>query len=75
MAVLDLIHGGSHRNSAGNGVIAKFVADIRDSLARRAVYRQTLRELDALSDRDLNDLGLNRSDIRRVAHGAAFGAK
>jgi uncharacterized protein YjiS (DUF1127 family) len=30
-------------------------------------YRNTLAELDRLSNRDLADLGINRVDIRRVA--------
>jgi uncharacterized protein YjiS (DUF1127 family) len=30
-------------------------------------YRNTVRELSQLSDRDLNDLGLSRGDIRVVA--------
>ncbi|QFQ86354.1 DUF1127 domain-containing protein [Paracoccus kondratievae] len=76
MAVLDLIHGGMHRNAArGNGAIAKFVAGLRENMARRAVYRQTLRELGELSDRELADLGLNRSNLRGVAYEAAWGAK
>lgn len=75
MAVLDLIHGGAYRNAAGNGAIATFVANIRDNMARRAVYRQTLRELNELSNRDLADLGLNRGAIRSVAYEAAWGAK
>lgn len=33
-------------------------------------YRRTVRELTGLSNRDLTDLGINRSDIRRVARGA-----
>lgn len=40
---------------------------------RRRVYRQTLAELSALSDRDLSDLGLHRSLIRAVAKDAAYG--
>ncbi|MGJ3264739.1 MAG: DUF1127 domain-containing protein [Salinarimonas sp.] len=36
-------------------------------------YRQTVRELERLSDRELNDVGLSRGDIdyvaRRFAHG------
>lgn len=31
-------------------------------------YRSTVRELSALSDRELSDIGINRSDIYRVAH-------
>jgi uncharacterized protein YjiS (DUF1127 family) len=39
-------------------------------LARLAAwrrYRQTFRELEALNDRELADLGLGRRDIRTVA--------
>lgn len=75
MAVLDLIHGGAYRGAAGNGAIATFVANIRDNMARRAVYRQTLRELNELSNRDLADLGLNRGAVRSVAYEAAWGSK
>lgn len=46
---------------------------IRDGLAKRRVYRQTLSELQSLSGRDLADIGLNRSMIRQVAHAAAYG--
>ncbi|WP_170478821.1 DUF1127 domain-containing protein [Ruegeria arenilitoris] len=38
---------------------------------RYRVYRQTVNELSALSNRELADLGLNRSMIRRVAMQAA----
>ena len=40
---------------------------------RRRVYIQTLTELNALSDRDLADLGLHRSMISAVAKDAAYG--
>jgi uncharacterized protein YjiS (DUF1127 family) len=33
-------------------------------------YRNTLSELDRLSNRDLADLGISRSDIRSVARSA-----
>jgi uncharacterized protein YjiS (DUF1127 family) len=39
---------------------------------RRAVYNRTVAELDALTDRDLADLGIPRTDIRRIARDAAF---
>lgn len=42
------------------------------SFARRRVYSVTLRELSALSDRELSDLGLSRTDLRRVAYEAAY---
>ena len=74
MAVL-VLNQGNVRKEAGNGRIAKFVADMRDNMARRSVYRQTMRELNELSDRDLSDLGMCRANIRSVAYEAAWGAK
>ncbi len=43
--------------------------------AQRAVYRKTFNELAGLSDRDLGDLGLHRSNIRRIAKETAYGAQ
>lgn len=34
-------------------------------------YRQTITELDRMTDRELHDLGIGRHDIRRVARTAA----
>lgn len=31
-------------------------------------YRNTVRELSTLTDRELSDIGINRSDIYRIAH-------
>lgn len=52
--------------------ITTLTHDIRARLQRRRVYRQTYRELSALSTRELSDLGLNRSMIRRIAYQAAY---
>lgn len=57
------------------GRLMTAVQRIQENRARRAVFRQTLRELNALSTRDLNDLGINRSMITRLAHEAAWGNK
>ncbi|MFN3279497.1 MAG: DUF1127 domain-containing protein [Paracoccus hibiscisoli] len=46
---------------------------MQDNRARRAIYRQTVRELNALTTRDLDDLGINRSMITALAHEAAWG--
>lgn len=59
VGVLDLI----------GGAIAAFKA----RLARRAIYIQTLNELQALSDRDLLDLGISPLSIHDVAAKAAYG--
>ncbi|MBF0677981.1 MULTISPECIES: DUF1127 domain-containing protein [unclassified Devosia] len=42
--------------------IAKKIADF-------ARYQRTLRELNSLDSRQLNDLGITRSDIRSIARG------
>ncbi|MCP8939335.1 DUF1127 domain-containing protein [Alsobacter sp. SYSU M60028] len=48
-----------------------------DRLAKRlrnwTRYRTTVRELSQLTDRDLSDLGINRSEIRFVAKKHARG--
>lgn len=45
----------------------------QEALGRRRVYRQTLNELNALTDRELADLGIARSMISRIAIEAAEG--
>ncbi|WP_082520599.1 DUF1127 domain-containing protein [Rhizobium sp. Root482] len=34
-------------------------------------YRQTVNELDRMTNRELNDIGINRGDIRSVARAQA----
>ena len=49
--------------------------DTQIERAQRAkVYRTTFNELDALSARELADLGILRSEIKRVAYEAAYNA-
>ena len=49
------------------------VKTIRVGLERRRVFKQTVRELQALSNRELADLGIHRTMITRVANEAAYG--
>lgn len=37
------------------------------------MFRKTITELNALSDRELHDLGINRSGIKRLAIKAVYG--
>ena len=40
---------------------------IRQTFKKWAAYQQTVRELTALDNRQLNDLGITRTDITRIA--------
>lgn len=46
---------------------------VRLALHRRRMFNQTVRELNALSERELADLGLHASMIREIATEAAYG--
>lgn len=47
------------------------VAEYQEAARRRTAYRQTLAELEAMTDRDLNDLGISRASIHELARQAA----
>ena len=47
--------------------------NIKDNFVKRRAYRRTVNELCALSSAELNDLGLNRSMIRRIAYETTYG--
>jgi len=58
--------------SFGAALTARWTA-LREQMAKRAVYRKTISELQSLTDRELADLGIHRSAIKGIAHEAAFG--
>ena len=65
----------SHSTAHGAGFaarISRMISGLKDTARRSALYRQTRRELDGLSDRDLADLGIQRSMIATVAREAAY---
>jgi uncharacterized protein YjiS (DUF1127 family) len=57
------------------GGIAATFHRLRDTLAERArlrrIYHTTLAELETMSDRELADFGMHRSDLPRIAREAA----
>ena len=64
--------------AARGGVYEKLAYAVEgwnDRAEKRRVYRQTYRELAALTPREMSDLGLNRSMIGAVAYEAAYGPK
>lgn len=61
----------------GTSVFSNF-ADLRGAIANRVdqhrTYSNTLRELESLTNRELNDLGLSRHSLKAIAREAAYGA-
>lgn len=51
--------------------IERFGAQLKENAELRKRYRTTLHELQTLSDRELADLGMNRSMLRGIAWQAA----
>ena len=43
------------------------------AIAQRRTYLRTVAELNALTDRELADLGISRLGIAEIAHEAAYG--
>lgn len=58
--------------SAMVGGVASFFDGVADSIRRYQKFSQTYDELNRLSQRELDDLGIDRSMITRVAMDAAF---
>lgn len=50
-----------------------FLSQIIAAYRRWRLYRLTVTELATLSDRELSDLGISRSDIHAVARETVFG--
>lgn len=55
----------------GRTVFRQTCDQLRRARARRTVYVDTYQELAALSNRDLRDIGIARSNIKRLAWEAA----
>lgn len=65
---------------AGRGLLAggafapgRWFAELHQAWTRFKSYRDTLAELDAMSDRDLADIGISRLSIREIAREAVYG--
>ena len=55
-------------NAFGLESIARFFVRLNEARIRRKEIRQTMNALNALTDRELNDMGIARGDIWAVAH-------
>ncbi|GAB4263019.1 MAG: hypothetical protein Kow0013_09070 [Pararhodobacter sp.] len=72
MTAIDIA--GKARRRDFYAVLDDMIERIRVNRIRNAAYRNTVRELSALSDRDLADIGLNRSEIADIARKVAAAA-
>jgi uncharacterized protein YjiS (DUF1127 family) len=45
----------------------EFFKSVKQSYQHQRLVRETYKELMALSDKDLNDIGINRGDIRHIS--------
>jgi uncharacterized protein YjiS (DUF1127 family) len=63
----------TNRISLGNRLTEIF-SEFAEAYTKWRLYRRTLNELQELSTRELDDLGLNRSSIQAAAYEAAYGA-
>ncbi|NCO21494.1 MAG: DUF1127 domain-containing protein [Rhodobacterales bacterium] len=55
------------------GRLSAFVSAAKIRMDQYRTFRRTLSELSALTDRELADLGINRSMINSIASEAAYG--
>jgi uncharacterized protein YjiS (DUF1127 family) len=60
-------------NASATGHLLALLKSATTRVANYRMYRKTVGELSTLSSRELDDLGLNRSMIKRVAMEAAYG--
>lgn len=56
------------------GKLQTVVSDLSQRYARYRAFRETVNDLAILPDSVLADMGMNRSQIRSVAHAHAYGA-
>jgi uncharacterized protein YjiS (DUF1127 family) len=61
----------SNTGSFGQG-LSTLRTRLAERFARYQAYRTTLSELSMLTDRELADMGVHRSDIRDIAFEAAY---
>lgn len=55
--------------------LGEIFKDMSAAYSAWCVYHRTLRELQGLTNRELNDLGLNPTMLRGIAHEAAYGKR
>ncbi len=65
----------SHRRSEGPiflGRLQNFLSEMAVKWSKRRGYRQTISELQALSDHELDDIGISRGQIEMMAYQSTY---
>tara|TARA_B100001057_G_scaffold7217_1_gene6590 strand:- start:200 stop:460 length:261 start_codon:yes stop_codon:yes gene_type:complete len=52
--------------------LVDLISDWKRNRARKAMERRTFNELSALTDHELRDLGIGRTDIRSISRGTFY---
>lgn len=63
---------GRTRNSSTHGGLRRLITQLAGRWAKRRDYRDTIARLRALSDRELDDIGITRIQIEIIAHQSTY---
>ena len=72
MAYYTDVHAKGDLTTRALATLGQWFEAAAENRAKRRVYRTTLNELQQLSRRELADLGLHASELKRVAYEAAY---
>jgi uncharacterized protein YjiS (DUF1127 family) len=72
MAMVSDIHGKSAAGRTQGNLVSRLISAVTERQSRFWTYRNCVNELSALSNRELRDLGLHRSQIRSIAYEEAY---
>lgn len=53
--------------------LSHWITDAKSAFEKRGIYNRTLNELESLTTRELDDLGLASADLHRIARETAYG--
>lgn len=75
MAYYSDTHGRGDLTERALSTVAHWLEAAATRRTKRRVYRETLRELRAMSPRDMADLGIHHCEVKRIAYEAAQNVK
>ena len=64
---------GGHGNELWRGEMIGFSQKIRQAASQYSEYRRIVNEIEGLSQREADDIGLRRTDARAIARQSVYG--